>query len=126
MERAASTPMQPFGSIARGGTQGAMSRLRRFNRTRVLPAGPQLASHCANGLLAPASDDFDAVALLDSGGCLDLAFHKLPDIAHRNGEIVLTLQVDPELRRIAEITPEAQCGFGRDRALPVQDVNDTA
>lgn len=39
-----------------------------------------------------------------SGGRLNFALHELADIAHGDGEIVLSLQVDPELRRVAEIT----------------------
>src|SRR5262249_24508636 len=33
-----------------------------------------------------------------SSGCLDCALHKPANVAHRDGEIVLSLQVDPELR----------------------------
>src|SRR5712691_2284760 len=61
-----------------------------------------------------------------SCGGLDLARHQPADIAHGNGEIVLRLQVDPELRSVAEITAEAQCGLGRDRAFAVEDIDDTA
>ena len=42
-----------------------------------------------------------------SRGCLDFALHKPANIAHGDGQIVLSLQVDPELRSVAEITAEA-------------------
>jgi hypothetical protein len=42
-----------------------------------------------------------------SRGCLNFALHKPANIAHGDGEIVLSLQVDPELRSVAEITAEA-------------------
>ena len=56
-------------------------------------------------------------------GCLDFTLHKLANIAHGNGEIVLSLQVDPELWSVAEITAEAQYGLmtqtiSRDRPRP--------
>ena len=54
-----------------------------------------------------------------SRGCLDFAFHKPADIAHGDGEIVLSLQVDPQLRGVAEITTEAQRGLSRDRAFAI-------
>ena len=40
------------------------------------------------------------------GGGLDLALHKPADIAHGDSEIVLSLQVNPELRSVTEITAE--------------------
>src|SRR5262249_61777454 len=61
-----------------------------------------------------------------SRGCLDFALHKPANIAHRDGEIVLSLQVDPELRSVAEITAKAQRGLSRDRAFAVQYIDDTA
>jgi hypothetical protein len=39
-------------------------------------------------------------------GGLDLALHKPANIAHGDGEIVLSLQVDPELRSVTEISAE--------------------
>src|SRR5437588_2498757 len=54
-----------------------------------------------------------------SRGCLNFALHKLANIAHGDGEIVLSLQVDPELRSVAEITAKAQRGLSRDRAFAV-------
>lgn len=42
-----------------------------------------------------------------SRGCLDFAFHKPANITHGDGEIVLSLQVDPELWSVAEVTAEA-------------------
>jgi hypothetical protein len=42
-----------------------------------------------------------------SRGGLDFALHKWANIAHGDGEIVLSLQVNPELRGVAEITAEA-------------------
>jgi hypothetical protein len=42
-----------------------------------------------------------------SRGCLNFALHEPANIAHGDGEIVLSLQVDPELRSVAEITAEA-------------------
>jgi len=41
-----------------------------------------------------------------SRGGLDLALHKPANIAHGDGEIVLSLQVDPELRSVTEISAD--------------------
>jgi hypothetical protein len=46
--------------------------------------------------------------LSPSRGCLDFALHKSANVAHGDSEIVLGLQVDPELRNVAEITAEAE------------------
>jgi hypothetical protein len=59
-------------------------------------------------------------------GGLDLALHKRANIAHGDGEIVLSLQHDPELRSVAEITAEPQRGLSRDRAFAVQYIDNTA
>jgi hypothetical protein len=40
-------------------------------------------------------------------GGLDFALHEPANISHGDGEIVLSLQVNPELRSVAEITTEA-------------------
>src|SRR5579883_1277015 len=57
---------------------------------------------------------------------LYFALHLAANIAHGGGKVVLSLQVDPELRSVAEITAEAQCGLRCDRALAVQYVDNTA
>src|SRR3954452_18080591 len=41
-------------------------------------------------------------------------------------DVVLALQVEPELRAVAEIAAEAHGGVGGDRAAPVQNVGDAA
>ncbi len=41
-----------------------------------------------------------------SRGGLNLALYKPANIAHGDSEVILSLQVDPELRRVAEITAE--------------------
>ena len=40
-------------------------------------------------------------------GGLDVALHKRANVAHGDGEIVMGLQVNPELRSVAEIAAEA-------------------
>ena len=40
-------------------------------------------------------------------GGLDFALHKRANVAHGDGEIVMSLQVNPELRSVAEIAAEA-------------------
>ena len=40
-------------------------------------------------------------------GGLDFALHKRANVAHGDGEIVMGLQVNPELRSVAEIPAEA-------------------
>ena len=45
-------------------------------------------------------------------------------LALDQGEVVLALQVEPELAAIAEIAAEAEAGVGFDRAAPVEDVGD--
>ena len=40
-------------------------------------------------------------------GGLDFALHKRANVAHGDGEIVMGLQVNPELRSVAEIAAEA-------------------
>ena len=41
-------------------------------------------------------------------------------------DVVLALQVEPELRSVAEIAPQAHGCIGRDRAAAVENVGDTA
>jgi len=43
-----------------------------------------------------------------------------------HGDVVLALQVEPELRAVAEIAAEPHGGVGGDRAAAVQDVGDPA
>jgi hypothetical protein len=61
----------------------------------------------------------ERTGLARSRGCLDFALHKSANIAHGDGEIVLSLHVDPELWSVAEITAKAQRGLSRDRAFAV-------
>jgi len=59
-------------------------------------------------------------------GGLDFALHKRANVAHGDGEIVMSLQVNPELRSVAEIAAEAQRRLSRDRAFAVLYIDNTA
>jgi hypothetical protein len=41
-------------------------------------------------------------------------------------DVVLALQVKPELRAITKIVTKSHCGVGSDRPAPVQNVGDAA
>src|ERR1700682_990780 len=43
-----------------------------------------------------------------------------------HADVILSLQVQPELRAAAEIAAEPHRGVGRDRAAAIEDVGDTA
>src|SRR5437879_8719845 len=43
-----------------------------------------------------------------------------------HANVILTLQVQPELRAVAEIAAEPHRGIGRDRASAIEDVGNTA
>src|SRR5215208_7870337 len=48
----------------------------------------------------------------------------LPSLPLDQGDVVLALEVEPELAAVAEIATEAHRRVGRDRAAPVEDVGD--
>jgi hypothetical protein len=56
----------------------------------------------------------------DAPGNLDA----LLPLDHAN--VILTLQVQPELRAVAEVAAEPHGGIGRDRAAAMENVGDTA
>lgn len=47
-------------------------------------------------------------------------------IAFNLGDVVLALQIEPELRAVAEVAAEADGGIGGDGAPAIQDVGDAA
>jgi hypothetical protein len=47
-------------------------------------------------------------------------------LALDQGNVILALQVEPELRAVAEISPEADGGIGADRAASVENIGDAA
>src|ERR1019366_7809635 len=47
-------------------------------------------------------------------------------LALDHADVILTLQLQPELRAVAEIAAEPHRGIGRDPAAAVEDVGDTA
>jgi len=61
-----------------------------------------------------------------SRGCLDFALHKPANIAHGDSEIVLSLQIHPELRGGTDIARKSQCGIGADSALVIEDFDNAS
>jgi hypothetical protein len=51
-------------------------------------------------------------------------FRPLLSLNHAN--VVLPLQIQPELRTVTKVTAEPYGGIGRDRAPKVEDIGDTA
>lgn len=59
-------------------------------------------------------------------GGLDAADDLVAVVAFGAGEVVWGLEVEPELRVVAEIAAEAERGVGGDRTPAVEDVRDAA